>query len=695
MTAEPASTDNPHDPVEPEDRSTPEMLGIEHVDGDARNVFVGNRGAITTHEEIHWHFTPERVRRGPVLLARADEGELGRLFVAPRGWEEARQELARERTVLITGGPHTGRRTAGWCLLAAISAGESREVQTITSESDERQPPFDSEEIVAGDRLFVDLSSADDTTFARAEDVLGAFLSTVVDRGAAAVVLMPWDRDRVRPELRRRTRTVDRPDGFAVLRRHFAYHDLPAPAADRPGLREVVDEYGIGEIARLAELAAVAHRRARAPGWKWLDDAVAAVRNRDRDAEKLVQSTAGDPGARALLMAVALFHGAYTETVASAATRLLDIVSPDREQTPVFAAPGLGERLAPLGAEIDDEGRVRFTGLDTAAALRAYFWTHFPNIRKEFRNWVLECGPVLVADGIDAPDIVRRFVDQLLRVRRRNDVLFVSRSWAEGRRAVTGLASAALERGLTDPSHGWAFRRQCYEWARAAATSRSAISARLADLLVAACREVISGTHPEQAIVRLRYLAAHRDERVASNAREALTAVAVWWPDRLRHLLGCLDGGTTRQQRRSDARSFVSVVDPGHLVKASTNSTTPLIDRPDVRSRLVERWRDAWSLGPDHWEEPLHRWLATAQIAADDRILAVVAEASDGRLDHVRDLEAVAERWAAAQGTSVARNVIDRFVAALDGTFVDFALRSADEAPYPPSAGLYVSEERS
>jgi hypothetical protein len=233
MTAEPASTDNPHDPVEPEDRSTPEMLGIEHVDGDARNVFVGNRGAITTHEEIHWHFTPERVRRGPVLLARADEGELGRLFVAPRGWEEARQELARERTVLITGGPHTGRRTAGWCLLAAISAGESREVQTITSESDERQPPFDSEEIVAGDRLFVDLSSADDTTFARAEDVLGAFLSTVVDRGAAAVVLMPWDRDRVRPELRRRTRTVDRPDGFAVLRRHFAYHDLPAPRVAR------------------------------------------------------------------------------------------------------------------------------------------------------------------------------------------------------------------------------------------------------------------------------------------------------------------------------------------------------------------------------------------------------------------------------------------------------------------------------
>jgi hypothetical protein len=129
MTAEPVSTDNPHDPVEPEDRSTPEMLGIEHVDGDARNVFVGNRGAITTHEEIHWHFTPERVRRGPVLLARADEGELGRLFVAPRGWEEARQELVRERTVLITGAPHTGRRTAGWCLLAAVSDGKSREVQ--------------------------------------------------------------------------------------------------------------------------------------------------------------------------------------------------------------------------------------------------------------------------------------------------------------------------------------------------------------------------------------------------------------------------------------------------------------------------------------------------------------------------------------------------------------------------------------
>jgi hypothetical protein len=695
MTAEPVSTDNPHDPVEPEDRSTPEMLGIEHVDGDARNVFVGNRGAITTHEEIHWHFTPERVRRGPVLLARADEGELGRLFVAPRGWEEARQELVRERTVLITGAPHTGRRTAGWCLLAAVSDGKSREVQTIIPESDEHQPPFDSEEIVAGDRLLVDLSSLDDTTFARAEDAVGAFLSAVVDRGAVSVVLMPSDRDRVRPEFRRRTRTVERPDGFAVLQRHFAYHDLPAPAADRAGLREVVDEYGIGEIARLAELAAVAHRRAPDPGWKWLDDAVAAVRNRDRDAEKLVRSTASDPGARALLMAVALFDGTYTETVASAATRLLDIVSPDREQTPVFAAPGLGERLAPLGAEVDGDGRVRLTGLDTAASLRAYFWTHFPEVRTEFRNWVLGCGRVLVADGNDAPDIVRRFVDQLLRVRRRNDVLFAARRWAEGARADAGLASAALERGLTDPSHGWAFRRQCYEWARAAATRGTAISPRLADLLVAACREVINRTHPEQAIVRLRYLAAHRDERVASNAREALTAVLGRRPDRLRHLLECLDGGTTRQQRRSDARSFLVVVDPAYLVKASTDSTTVLIDRHDVRSRLVERWRDAWRLGADNWEEPLHRWFAAAQTAADDRILAVVVEASDGRLDHVSDLEEVAGRWAAAQRTSAARGVIDRFVAVLDGAFLDFALSSADEAPYPPSAGLYVSEERS
>ncbi|MCO1657349.1 hypothetical protein [Pseudonocardia humida] len=695
MTADPTPADERGDRLETDRMPKPDMTGIERVGGDARGVFVGNRGPITYEEVVNWYFTPQRVRRGSVLLARADEGELLRLFVTPPGWDKAQQELMRDKTVMITGVPHTGRRTAGWCLLAASSDSESREVQTISPESDESEPPFDSEEIVAGDRLLVDLSTIDDTTFARAEDALGAYLAAVVDRQAMAVVLMPWDQRAVRSELRRRTRTVGRPDGFAVLRSHFAYLDLPVPDAEHSGLPDVVHGYGIGEIARLAELAAVAHQRASGPGWTWLDKAIAAVRNRDSDAERLVRCTAPDLETRALLMAVALFHGSFTETVTSAANRLLEVVLPERERTSAFAAPGLGERLGPLDAEIDGEGRIRFTGLDTAASVRAYFWTHFPDIREEFRDWALSCGPVLVEDGIDSPEIVRRLVEQLLRVRRRGDVFYITRKWAEGTRAVTVLASAALEHGLTDPRHGWAFRRQCYEWARAGATNRPAISSRLADLLVAACREVISSTHPEQATVRLRYLAAHRDERVASNAREALGAVVGQRPERLRHLLGCLDGGATRQQRRSDARSFLAAVDPSHLVRSSPTSTAALIDRRDVRSRLVERWRDAWLLGTDEWEAPLQRWLATAQDVADDRILAVVAAASDGRLDQVSNLEAAAERWAATQGGSAAYHLTARFVAALDDMFVDVALQSADLAPYTPSPGSHVSEEPS
>jgi hypothetical protein len=693
MTADPTSADRLDDLIPPEERSRPEVLGIDHVEGDARNVFVGNSGPMTVNEAIHhWNFPPRRVRRGPVLLARADEGQLQQLFVTPHGWPEALEELRREGTVLITGAPRTGRRTAGWRLLTAVSDDESREVQTINPESDERELPFDHEEIVAGDRLLVDLSALDGTAYARAEDALGGYLAAVVRRRAVAVVLMPSDMRVVRSELRRRTRTIHRPDGSQVLLRHFDYYRLPAPDTNRENLRTVVQEYGIGELAELAELAVVAHQRAPGPGWAWLDDAVAAVRNRDGDAEKLVRSTAADPEQRALLMAAALLDGAYTETVASAAVRLLDIVSPDRERTPAFTAVGLGERLSPFGARIDEGGRVHFTGLDTAASVRTHFWTHYPGAHAQFRDWVLRCSPVLVAEGIDAPDIVRRFVDQHLRVRRRNDVFDVVREWAENRRAVvTYLASAALAHGLTDPNHGWAFRRRCYVWATAGAGSR--ISSRLADLVVAACREVINGTHPEQAIVRLRYLAAHRDERVASNAREAMAAVVGRSPDRLRYLLSRLEGGTTGQQRRADTRSFLAAVDPTHLVAGSARPATALIERHDVRSRVVERWQDAWAFGVDGWEAPLHRWLAAA--TADDRILVAVAEASGGQWDRLRNLEAAAGRWAAVRGDSFARDLFDRFVAILDAAFVAQALRSTDQPSSAPPSGSHPSGDQS
>ena len=680
--------DDAQDLVGPETVSASGITGIGQIGGDARNVFTGNRGAIfNTHREFHWHFTAERVRRERVLLGRRDEEQIKKLFVKPSGWDEALGELRGERTVLVTGEPQTGRRTAAWCLLANVSDGDSREVQVVTPDPDERQAPFDTEEIVAGDRLMVDLSETDDVTFARAEDALDEFLGSVIERGAVAAVMMPWRPMSVRPEHSRRTHRLGRPDGLAVLKRHFAQFNLPEPSPEHLGIREIVDGYGTGEIARLAEIAAVAHRRGGGKGNAWLEEAVDALRNRESEAVDLVRKTDGDPTARALLCAVSLFHGTYPETVVSATNRLLDIVARDRERTPPFVQPGLGRRLEPIGARIDDDGRVRFVGLDTAAAVRAHFWTHFPEIYDDLRKWFQACGPVLARDR-ESTDIVQRFVDQVLRARRASDVVAVARGWVDANRSVAGLAAVALERGLTDPNHGWTFRRMCYDLVR-----RTGISSRFGEFLVAACREIIADTHPEQALLRLRYLAAHRDEAVAGKAREAMAGVLARRPEKLQQLIMYLDGSTA-EQRRADARSFLDVVDPDLFARASSRSARPLIELSEVRSQLIALWRDALDLGSDLWEATFHRWLVAAQGAAGDRGLAVLVDATDGRLDRIKAVQRAADRWAAAEGTAAAYGLRRRFSAALDEALIDSVQNAARPYSHAP-AGSRVSEERS
>jgi hypothetical protein len=310
----------------------------------------------------------------------------------------------------------------------------------------------------------------------------------------------------------------------------------------------------------------------------------------------------------------------------------------------------LAEQLTEIGATADATGQVRFTQLAYDQAVRTHFWTNFPNLREAFRIWV---GTTLGHPTLSSEDrytVVTRFAEQALRTDRRDDLPRLVEKWAKRTDSrwpsrLLPQATWAVQCGLNDERHSRFFRQQLYTWSR-----NPALAPDLAQVVVQMCSEVLSLTHPEQAMVRLHHIVRRHTGTAGTAARDALLCLINRDSRLYRFLLDRLMRGLmTAEYAAADLALFLELTAPDRLTYSSRR-TLPLIADEAVYDQLVTGWRAALDGSPSlNCSHYVGTWLAAC---ADERyrelLLTVLIKAGDGRSDLLSRLYVMGRRWARA-----------------------------------------------
>ncbi|MGW5052745.1 hypothetical protein [Actinokineospora sp. NPDC004072] len=565
-----------------------------------------------------------------------------KVFVPPRGYGQIADHLRKRRTVIVTGAPGTGRRSAALMALVESSDAGSGFRELPDDESD-GVLRFDPEVIEPGERLVLDFSADARALTPQVCAQLRAYRAEVAERGAYLAIVLPATAGHT--EIQAPVVEIGRPDGAEVLRRHLAALGVPDAPADQR-----LAPHCAGDPMR--ELAALADRIARARAdldgggtWEqWLTPALNGAQAQAGAVAAAVRKHRGGR-TRALLLAAAVFEQATPEVVALASARLLDLVDypPDEEHR--LDKPDLAQALHELDADIAGR-RVRFATLTYAEAVRTHFWTAFPELRPKLRRWI---GQFLRDGRMPAEDRVAaalRFTEQCLATDHPEDVKEVVDGWtaAGAGEPLLAAAGAALSRGLLDDRHDRWFRGQVYDWSR-----QAALPPALAGLLIELCVDTIAPVRPGQALVRLRHLAKHQDAGVAAEARAAIARLAEqdgYFARRLLHRVHHDLSGWHPQP--VDHALFAVVADPALLFGAGGRARLRITE-PRTRRLLTEAWAVALTAG----SAPLITSWLDAHAAAPERdaLIDCLADAARGTPAAVALLYATARDWHAAAPT--------------------------------------------
>ncbi|MEV0316799.1 hypothetical protein [Nonomuraea fuscirosea] len=555
---------------------------------------------------------------------------LWRRFVHPPGYGKANDLLEIHRTVLLSGEPGSGRVATAKALLRGLSTGEER-FHELAWQGDEDTARYRLEPAAVGDddRVWLDLTQADDRAWRAFQDELSSVRKMIAERSALLVVVLPGkDGHEVWPEFTRFHAGIRRPNAHEVLRRHLRLAEVPDAVSSpppeflgkNPPLRDVA---WFADFVRLASLKDP-HRDYEA----WYEAAESARTGHDAAVAELVTKLRSGPQ-RALLFASAMLHGAHVDHIYDAAMRLLSTVS-YADESHLLERSDLLESLKGIGAELDDWGHVRFEELGYDAAVRAHFWHHMPELRNGIRQWVGK-----MVDRIDLPDedrdfLVEQFADQCLHPRYRQVLVDAVAEWTSGASAYRRQVAAdrALEQALRNEQHGGFFRKQIYTWA-----TDDHLSDALSEVVIMMCVKVIALSHPDQAIVRLHHRA-RRESRTA-NARTALLELvsADPWFRRLllTRLTQPLEG--SRREYERDPDLFLELAAP-EAFTTSDDHNRPLIMEAEVRDMLTDGWQRIF-LERDEpaWQQQMRQWLLVA--CHDDHhrdiLIDVLVSAGDQR----------------------------------------------------------------
>ncbi|WP_327708442.1 hypothetical protein OG912_05555 [Streptomyces sp. NBC_00464] len=555
---------------------------------------------------------------------------LRRVLVAPPGMGRARSELVDTGTVILDGAPGSGRTCAARVLLREHheDMGAFRE---LLPEEDGELPLGDPELVGTGDRLLLDLSAADPARWAASRADLSALRKAVHEKHAHLVVVMPHG-GTLEADLQRYRVEILQPSRDQVLRRHLRMHGVPAEQYLRPDptvSEFLYEERPLREVADFADLVRRA-REAGVPGeefTQWCAAARKAQADRREEVATLV-ATLRDSSQRALLISVAMLHGAHADVIHHAAQLLLRTVGSPPDDLPLLQRKDLAERLVEISAGAGQDGHVRFRDLDYDSAVRTHFWDHMPDLRQHLGTWtarsVALSSPYVTQELRDG--LVAKLSGEYLRTGRAEELASLAEAWGSTATNRAGLEAAvqALTCGLGDPAHARTFRSQIYQWC-----ANKQLRGGYAQVLVRVCADVIAAGHPDQAMLRLYYLA-HREHAGAQQALSGLVESSHRLRRRLLHRL------TRSVPSEADLGIFLRVGVAEALTDPYDNGRA-LVEEKSVQSSVITCWHAVLDRLPrPTWQPYAERWLH-ASVDAGDRggllldILVGAADRCEGR----------------------------------------------------------------
>ncbi|MFE2102685.1 hypothetical protein [Streptomyces sp. NPDC059468] len=548
---------------------------------------------------------------------------LKKVLVAPAGMGAARHKLTDTGTAILDGPPGSGRTSMARVLLREYDLGAGVFHELLPDEEDElslSNPAL----VGTGDRLLLDLSAATAVQWAAVRADLSALRKAVQEHHAHLVVVMPYGLP-LDPDLQYYRIKIDPPDGLQVFRRHLRVHGVPyepAPtvtaflAESRP-IREIAD---FADLVRRAREAASTEEGFA----QWCETACKARDDRRVEIATLVARLREGPQ-RALLLTVAMLHGAHADSIHRAAQLLLHTLKSPPEEQPLLERKDVAERLSEISAGAEPDGHVHFTELDYDAAVRAHFWDHMPDLRQPLGTWVARSvessGPYVPRELRNG--LVARLAEQYLRTGRGEGLAFLAENWSTTPASRPRLEAAvhALTCGLNDPAQGRNFRQWIYQWC-----AHRQLKGEFAQVLVQVCADVIAASHPDQALFRLYHLA--RREQGTTRALQALVDL-VATSGRLRRRL--LDRLARSPLSPAELRIFLPACDPDPLSTPYDNGHA-LIEENGARKSLTNGWRAVLKELPHaEWHPYAQRWLHTATDAGHrgDLLLDLLVGAAD------------------------------------------------------------------
>jgi hypothetical protein len=641
------------DPEEDWDVDEPpgQSSGIGSVNGD-RNINVTDpRGSVVVMEQVAFYLRSAAgdgaadTAWSPRLVPEDILTDLARRFVLPPGYGDLMTRLRNPGTVVVSGPPGCGRRSAALMVLKDSGEGATRFRELPDDDLDGRFV-LDAAVIEQGERLLLDLSAETRPISRRVLTDLRAYRAAVTDKQAFLAIVLPLEQQGVAAELGTAAMIIGRPEGAEVFRRHLALCGIEVTD------HELRDSALLGHLTRdpMRHLAALAERVRRARGaaagqggWTaWLGAAI--------ETDTHVDEVAGfvrdhpDGRMRALLLAAALFEHATPETVASAAAALLEITKYPPHEEHALDLPDLAEALGKVGATIDDR-QVRFGSVAYANAVRTHFWRTFPQLRGVLRLWVAKAArPVSTAERSLA---VLRYTDQCLRIGHPEDLCRLAERWARESPStpdkMLDVAGAALTRGLLNERYGRSFRRHVYQW-----VINRQLWPSLATLLVGLSESVIAPAQPLQGLVRLRHLTRHQNAGVVAEARAALARLSRDGRFARRLLTRVHEDLVGDRPRDVDYALFLDVADPVRLTSGGSDGY-PRVTEPAVRDMVVDGWAE-WLARRPYAESAtaVTRWLDAHAETGRDVLIEILAAATGGLSPRRAVLYVVSRDWVAA-----------------------------------------------
>ncbi|MDC0769668.1 hypothetical protein [Streptomyces sp. HD] len=590
----------------------------------------------------------------PRQVAEQQLRRLQQRFVRPRDINDAYDTLERHNIVFLDGTRGNGRTTAARVLLRELPRGTGvyHEIATV---KEGRSPEILSPGLVGeGDRMLLDLSTAAEPLWKQYHDSLLGFHKILVDKRAYLAVVLPHSyADQLSPDFTGYGKPVNRPDELDVVAAHLRAHGVTInrPRTFPPALHDyLAGRPPMRELARLADLILEA-RRATPPGSSftdWCNLAVAAKTARAMEVDSFVPGLRKG-SQRALLLTVAMLHGAPADVVHRATALLQERLGIPQDDRPLLEHKGLTERLRKVGATRDDTACVRFEKLRYDHAVRRHFWRNMPDLREPLREWVDQVLGLPQLPDIDHSRLVIRFAELCLETDR-DDVFRTAAAWAEKRdsKATYPLAAAKLlSWGVQNEDTSQGFRTKIYDW------SKSSVTAGLRQVLIAVCARVMSIRHPEQAVVRLHHLA-RREPHPGHKARDTLLEYVAQDLRLQRYLLYRLFVLPPANPRHRDFDALLFL----DLVAVPTRPPHSFLRNPVTREWLTGCWTDVLRrVGSAIWLPCVRQWITSASGSDDPTLirhaLNVLADAAADHYSALRQIYATARTSLSAEAAGL------------------------------------------